>query len=153
MHNDTNESGYQDSGYEEKKRFLKRYSNQRNKVDMLSRRLDALRDRITSIRSPIISGMPRGGTPVTVADLIADQVDLEERIERGTEKAREIKREIIDYIDLLDNPDQIEVLESRFIGGISFENIAEEMGYSSRYVITLHRKGLDSLPPPPVSSY
>ena len=59
-----------------KKKYLSRYINNLRKVERLERKLDILKDRLTSIRSPSCSGMPRGGSPYTVEDMIVDVADL-----------------------------------------------------------------------------
>lgn len=89
--------------------------------------------------------MPRGGTPVTEADLVSDKVDLEKRIEQIRAERHTVKNEIIDLIDTLDDPKLIEILESHTIDGYTFEQIAEFMGYTERYIYMLYRDALKKL--------
>jgi DNA-directed RNA polymerase specialized sigma subunit len=89
--------------------------------------------------------MPRGGQPVTMADLIADKTELEERIESLKEKQKDIRREIIREIDTLDDYRHTDVLESFFIKCMSLEDIADELGYTPRHVYRLYSEAVKIL--------
>lgn len=130
---------------ENKKRFLKRYRKTMKCVDRLKNKLAFLEDRMTSIKSPNLSGMPRGGTPVTIADLISDKDDLIERIDRLERKAKQIKAEILSEIDALDDDRYCDVLEAYFIDRHSLEDVAEIMGYSERHTYTLYKEAIAEL--------
>lgn len=128
-----------------KKRFLKRYRKNLACIRRLEEKLVILDERITAVKSPSLSGMPRGGTPVTLADLVSDKVDLENRIERLKAKGKKLKSEIYEEIDSLEDPRYCEVLEAHFIEGLTFESIAEEMGYTERHVYTLYSEAISLL--------
>ena len=128
-----------------RKRYLKRYRKNRALIDRLSDKVAALDDRIYGLRSPVISDMPRGGKRVEVSDLIADREELERRIDRLECKGKEIKSEILDQIDGLDDPRYAEVLESFFIDCKDFYQIAEEMDYTERHIIRLYSEGILAL--------
>ena len=84
-----------------KKRSLKRYRKNLACIRRLEEKLVNLDERITAIKLPSLSGMPRGGTPVTLADLVSDKVDLEKRIEKLKAKSRNLKEAIYAEIDSL----------------------------------------------------
>lgn len=128
-----------------KKRSLKRYRKNLACIKRLEEKLVILDERITAVKSPSLSGMPRGGTPVTLADLVSDKVDLEKRIERLKVKGKKLKSEIYEEIDSLEDPRYCEVLEAHFIEGLTFESIAEEMGYTERHVYTLYSEAISLL--------
>lgn len=128
-----------------KKRSLKRYRKNLACIRRLEEKLVILDERITAVKSPSLSGMPRGGTPVTLADLVSDKVDLENRIERLKAKGKKLKSEIYEEIDSLEDPRYCEVLEAHFIEGLTFESIAEEMGYTERHVYTLYSEAISLL--------
>ena len=127
-----------------KKRFLKRYRNNLACISRLELKLKILDERITAIKSPNYSGMPRGGVPVTLDDLLADKDDLERRIKKLRVKGREYKRSIYEAIDSIEDPRYCEILEAHFIGGLSIEDIAEEMGYTTRHVYTLYAEAISN---------
>lgn len=128
-----------------KKKSLKRYRNNQNKIYRLEGKLALLDDRIKTIKSPTFSGMPRGGVPVTIDDLMSDKLDLEDRIKRLKDKGRDFKREICEEIDSLEDPRYCDVLELFFIDCMEFGDIAEELGYTERHVITLYSEAIEIL--------
>ncbi len=128
-----------------KKRFLKRYRKNLACVERLETKLEITEERITSLKSPSLSGMPRGGVPVTIDDLMSDKMDLEARIKRLKEKSRGLKREICEEIDSLEDSTDCEILEAFFIDGLSFEEIAEDLGYTERRVIARYSEAIKIL--------
>jgi hypothetical protein len=128
-----------------KKRFLKRYRKNLNCIVRLEGKLALLESKLNSVRTSNLSGMPRGGTPVTDADLIADKIDLENRIERLKEKGKRLKREILEEIDTLDDPRYIAILEGCFIDCLSMEDIADNEGYTVRHVYSLYHDAVRTL--------
>lgn len=128
-----------------KKQSLKRYRKNVACIERLEKKLVLLDERITSIRSPSFSDMPRGGVPVTIDDLMSDKIDLEDRIKRLKAKSRDLKNAVCEEIDSLEDPRYCEILEAHFIDGLSFEDIAEEMGYTERNVIKLYSEAITLL--------
>lgn len=129
----------------EKKRFLKRYRKNLNCIVRLEEKLDLLNIKLTSARTSNLSGMPRGGIPVTMEDLVADKEDLEKRIKRLKEKGKRLKNEILEEIDSLDDPRYCEILEGFFIECLSLEDIAEQENYTVRHVYRLYHKAVETL--------
>lgn len=127
------------------KRYMKRYRRNAALITRLKIKLETLNERIYSLRSPKLSDMPRGGDPVTIADLVADKAELEERIKRLSGKGYSLKSEITALIDDLDDVRYAEILEAFFIDCKDFDTIAEEMGYTKRHVIRLYSEGLAAL--------
>ena len=128
-----------------KKRSLKRYRKNLACIRRLEKKLVKLDERITVIKPPSLSGMPRGSTPVTHADLISDKVDLENRIERLKAKSHDLKKEVCEEIDCLEDTRYCEVLEAYFIDELSFESIADEMNYTVRHVYNLYKEAISLL--------
>lgn len=126
----------------QKKRYLKRYRKNIACVKRLEGKLANITDRLEAIRSPNLSGMPRGGVPVAKEDLISDKIDLENRIERLKAKSRDLKASVCELIDTLEDPRYCEILEAHFIDGISFEDIADDMGYTERRVYALYAEAI-----------
>ena len=137
---------------ERKKRSLKRYRKNLACIKRLEDKLDNIEDRLSSIRSTNLSGMPRGGVPVTSADLLADKDDLERRIKRLKQKGENLKERIYEEIDSLEESRYCEVLESYFIDGLTLEDIAEEMGYTERHIYTLYKEAITALVVTEISS-
>lgn len=129
-----------------KKRFLKRYKKNIALIVRLKDKIEDLNKRMYTLRSPKLSGMPRGGDPITIEDLTAEKVDLENRIKRLESKGKRYKSEILDKIDDLDDPRYAEILESFFIDCKDFDTIAEETGYNVRHVIRLYSEAVQLVP-------
>lgn len=130
---------------ERKKRSLKRYRKNIACIGRLEEKLMSLDERIKSVRSPNLSGMPRGGTPVSIEELLSDKIDLEKRIERLKGKGKKLKDEILEEIDSLEDPRYCEILESFFIDCIPLEDIAETEGYTIRHVYRLYSEAVTYL--------
>lgn len=133
------------TNFEELKLYLGRYSDLNRRYNSLLKKYEIINQRLNAPKSPALSGMPRGGTPVTQADLVSEKIDLEKRIERIRAERRTVKNEIVDLIDTLNDPKLIEILESHAIDGYTFEQIAEFMGYTERYIYDLYRNALEQL--------
>ena len=127
------------------KRWLKRYRRNVDCIERLKNKLEQLEDRLTSIKTPNLSGMPRGGVPVSVEELLSDKFDLERRIGKLEKKGRNYKIEILDEIDTLDDPRYCEVLESYLIDCISLDDIANKEGYSIRHIYRLYSEAVEEI--------
>lgn len=136
---------YEIQEIEHKKRSLKRYKKNLACIDRLEGKLALLDERIKSVKTPSLSGMPRGGTPITAADLIADKMELEERIERLKRKKSDLKRQILEEIDTLEDPRYCEILEAFFIDCLSLDEIADNEGYTIRHVYRLYSEAITLL--------
>ena len=128
-----------------KKRSLRRYQKNKSCITRLEEKLYDLELRLSSPRSPNMSGMPRGGTPVTTSDLIADKMELEERISRLKEKGKILKRDILAEIDTLEDSRYCEILEAYFIDGYTLSEIAEDNGYTDRHIYRLYSEAITIL--------
>lgn len=131
---------------EQKKRWLKRYRKNRQLITRLEEKLQKVDERLYKIKSPNFSGEPRGGTPPTQAELIADKMEIQMRINQLSQRGAQIKAEILDKIDELDDVRYAAVLEAYFIDGLTFEEIAEkETGYTVRHVLRLYGEALNNM--------
>lgn len=128
-----------------KKRYLKRYKKNMACIARLETKYKLLDEKIKSVKSPSLSGMPRGGVPVTIEELMSDKLDLEDRIKRLKKKSRKFKTEILEEIDSLDDPRYCEILEAFFIDCIPLEDIAENEGYTVRHTYRLYSEAISLL--------
>ena len=130
---------------ENKKNSLKRYRKNLACLARLEEKLKVLDERIKSVRSPNYSGMPRGSTPITTEDLLADKEELETRVKRLRSRSRKLKLEILAEIDTLEDDRYCEILEAHFIDGYTLEKVADIMGYTERHIYSLYKKALVNL--------
>lgn len=113
----------------------------------IDRRIDRLieeRDRLESTLTRGVgqlTGMPRGGghdwtdTAIRVADLTA-------RIGEEIRALCAIKREVSEAIDQVEDKRAREVLTLRYRNYMTWDQIAEELHYTDRWVFILHGRGL-----------
>ena len=78
-------------------------------------------------------------------ELLSDKEDLENRIARLKSKNAQVKKEILEEIDTLEDAKHIEVLESYFIDGLTIEEIADYIGYTPRHTYRLYDEALKLL--------
>lgn len=128
-----------------KKRYLNRYNKIRESISDIESQVSDLEARITSLSSPGFSDMPRGGTPVTKAELICRKIELEERLKRFKTKSDVLRRETLDEIDRLIDIRYIKVLESIYIDGRDTVDTASYLGYHSRHVERLYSEAINEL--------
>ena len=129
----------------EVKRFLRRYEYNEDRIKELEEELELLQERATSVSSPQLSDMPRGGVKKTKEDIIAEIDILERRVDRLIVKRRALKEEIEMVIDDLGDPKLCKVLDLYYIEFKTLEQIADEMCYTVRYVGELYHKALNAI--------
>lgn len=126
----------------QKKRSLRRYRKNLSCIKRLENKIAQLDERMLKIKSTNLSGMPRGGVPITIDDLMSDKLDLENRVKRLKLKSRGLKNAVCEEIDSLEDPLQCEVLEAFFIDCKSIEDIAEELGYTDRHIYSVYSEAI-----------
>lgn len=123
----------------------KEYLNQARQLDQRIAAREAERDRIIALaagaRSPQLTGMPRGG-----------QHDWTNAVDRAVDMTSDITREIMELVRLKAEinrtiaavPDERcrTLLELRYRSYLTWEQIAERMGYDVRWVYRLHGEAL-----------
>ena len=112
------------------------------RIDRLIGERDALWARMETVRSPVISDMPKGGRGRDWTDTVDALVDLCGDIDREIRELCRVKREVIDAIDAVEDMRLRRVLELRYRSYMSWEAIAEELGYDIRWVYRLHGMAL-----------
>lgn len=128
-----------------KKRYLKRYKKNLALIERLNNKVVELETRITSLSSPILSDMPKGGIPITKEDLVEEKLETLERIKRLKTRGKRLKVDILEKIDELEDIRYAEIAESFFIECMDFDTIANSMGYSTRHVINLYTEAISKI--------
>ena len=130
---------------EKLKDYLRRYRVNVLLIARLENKRRSLDDKICKVKSPDYSGMPRGGIPVSVEELLSDKLEIEKRINRLKEKGKKLKSEILEKIDELEDTRHAEILELYFIECKDFRTIAEATGYTERHVIRLYSEAINRM--------
>lgn len=120
------------------KEYLSRARTLQNAIDIKIDQLKRLREKVSFLKSPTISDMPKatGGYDWTKAvDML---VDLEGQYQREIGAMMREWLEIKDAIAMVDDSRYRDLLEARYINGWSWSEIAKHMDYHIRYVYRMH---------------
>lgn len=126
----------------EVKNVLIQYRKINTMIRHLEWKLEEKESSLTGVKSGKLTGMPRGGAPITIADALADKVDLERRIEKMKIVAVQKKEIVQSYIDTVMSPRHNDFLTMYYIKCMSVEEIADSMPCSVRHAWRLYREGL-----------
>lgn len=128
----------------------KEYLNQGYRIN---EHIDAKLEQIALLRelaaktNIILSDMP--GNPnhdnSKVENTIVKIISLEEEINDDVDKLVEFKKELMEVIDRVDDPQERLLLTLRYLNFFSWEEIAVKMNYSIRNVHNIHSKALDDI--------
>ena len=102
---------------------------------------ERLESKLTTGRIANLSGMPRGGG-YDWTDTVANVIRLTEQINAEINHLCAVKRMVNDAIDAVEDSRYRRVLELRYRNYMSWEQIAEEVGYDARHVQRLHGEAL-----------
>lgn len=112
--------------------FLEQVRRQPMEVRAAERQLDQLRAEAVSLKSPQlgdkVQNNAQGGLEVIVSRLEAQQAEVQEKwntLITMRDKAQKL-------IDLLPDPGQRGIMTEYYILGLTWEKVAEEMGYDER---------------------
>jgi hypothetical protein len=124
------------------KEFLRRARSVDRRVDEAQERVKRLRARLEAGRMSSVTGMPRGGGSdwTETADRL---IELEQVVNQRTRELVRWKLAAIDAIRAVEEPRLAEVLELYYIDGLTWEQVAQRMGFKDvRWVYELHGRAL-----------
>lgn len=129
------------------KQFLKRAYKLNVKIDSKLEQLEQLKSlalRVTSVLKPDVvanSSGPISPMENAVVKIIMAETEIKDVIERFID----VKKNIGENLDLLDNENERLLLEMRYLCFYSWEQIAVRMNICVSYTYELHRNALKSL--------
>lgn len=88
---------------------------------------------------------PNHKTEAPFEKCISEIAEMEEKIRSEVRELIEVKNRMISTIRMLSDVDCQSVLELRYINYMSWEDIADEMHYSLRWIYSLHGRALAEL--------
>ena len=128
--------------------FLKRYRTADRKIQMLTDEIEKI-ENMASGGAISIDGQPHGkGASDKVASAATAAADLREKLAAWILEQEEIKREIINVLSELDDPNHLQVLRLRYMTDDTSEtwtNIAYIMDRSERQVQRIHGHALQEV--------
>lgn len=123
--------------------FLSRARTLDGEIDCKLEQVMRLRSRLTSC-TRLLTDVPGGGT-TDWTDTVARVLELEEEINGDINRLIDLKREIRERIDAVENPTHRQLLELRYLCGMSWRKIAGKMHYSEDWVKEMHTHALEAL--------
>lgn len=130
---------------EMKKDYLRRYRVNVLLVRRLENKHRNIDEKLYKVKSPNYSGMPRGGVPFSIEDLISKKLEIEKRIARLKAKGEKIREEILEKIDELEDTRHVEIMELYFIECKDFRTMASETGYTERHIFRLYSEAINRM--------
>ena len=128
----------------------KEYLSQAMHIDQ---RINSKLEQVTRLRenatncTVALSDMPRPDSPnkQRMEETICKIVDLEQEINADIDRLVDLKAEARKAINAVTDPDQQLILELRYLCYKSWEEIAEEIGYSETWIHKLHGRALQCI--------
>ena len=120
-------------------KYLESYKWLNAEIEDDEERLARLDARLYSPGAVNISDMPKGGQPVTMDSLVAQKMELEERINRKCMK----RRAVLDSIERMANARDRLILKYRFVDDLTHDEVAERINYSNMQVRRYYEEALE----------
>ena len=115
------------------------------KIRILKRNIAALRSLATSLSAPLGGDrVQSSGTSDRVGRIVADIADAESEMDKEIQRLAELRLEAIRMVQALPEPEQ-SIMRLRFITGLTWEKVAEEVGYTERSCYLIYGKAISTL--------
>lgn len=130
----------------EAKKYLSQAFGLNQRIESKLGQIDNLNDLATKA-TITYSDMPKnpnqGGS--RMEDTIIKIVSLQEEISWEMDQLVDLKKDIVQRINAVDNPELQTILELRYLSFMRWEEIAIELGYGIDNIFRLHRNALDEI--------
>ena len=128
---------------EEKKEYLRGYQEARKREKRIEDEIQRLRaDKM--FPSLLIDDMPHGTDKKDLSDYAAKLDEQIRELSKELDDKAKIYNDITKRINKLGNSVEQDVLTHKYIAGMSWQEIAEEMGYSRQHIHRLHGRALNN---------
>jgi len=128
----------------------KEYLNQAygldRRIDSKLEQLSALKDMATKTTSVMSDDVVSHTRNVhSMQDVIAKIIDMQAEINADIDQLVDLKREIMQVVKAVQNPEHQTLLELRYLCFKSWEDVAEELGYNVRHIYRLHDEAVEQI--------
>ena len=115
-------------------------------IDRKIREIESLRA-LAQKTSGVLSNMPRSTSPdmQPLETVTAKIVDLEMEVALDIDMLVDLKRELTDVINQVQNQEYQNLLALRYLCGESWDRIAQDMGYCLRRIYQIHEDAIKSI--------
>ncbi len=129
------------------KEYLRQLGRAEANIKAKKERLAALRDIACSPASPVISDMPKAPPRNTsrIENMVMKMLELEDEIRSDEAALREEKTEALERIGMIPDPECQTILIARYFRNQTWEEIAQSMFYTERWIYKLHGRALQEL--------
>jgi DNA-directed RNA polymerase specialized sigma24 family protein len=129
------------------KEYLRQLARFEANIKAKKERLFVLKEMARSVRSPVISDMPKNSPSETsrLEESVMKVISLESEITDDEARLVAEKTKALEMIGRLKNPDYQTVLISRYFKNESWDQIASDMFFTERWIYTLHGRALQEL--------
>ena len=127
------------------KQYLKQAYRLNELINSDLEELSQLRAFSTSISSPNLSGeVVSGSRPqeAKFANAVLKIVDLENKINDEVDRYVDLKDEIREKVITIESKDEKLILQKRYLCFLTWERIAEDLGFTTQWVHELHKRAL-----------
>lgn len=104
--------------------------------------IQQLKDRASQLRGMRLTGMPRSGQRADMTRVVDDIIDAENELVAQCQQLMGVLGEVKQAVDAVENPLWRQLLTYRYVACLSWEEVAEHMGYDTRYIYKLHNNAL-----------
>ena len=123
----------------EKKKILMSYKRLAQQEKAIIEQIDEL----TLLKSPRLDGMPHGSPdPKDLSEIVSLADRLFDRWQKLLTKKHAALSAITDALERMPSETEKTLLMLRYISGLTFEQVAVEMGYSWRHTLRIHGQAL-----------
>ena len=122
-------------------RYLSRVRRINERITRLLEEKRRWRD-LALCRSPGISPAPGGGPTVKPEDKM---LEVEEEINQEIDHLQEVRKEVKGAISGVEDDTLRTLLEYRYLDGLTWEQVAERIPCTERWVYKLHKKALKKI--------
>ena len=131
--------------HRKKIKYLSQYRYLNSEIDRKIRELEMWRGKIYNVTSTL-SDMPKGKSRSnTIENGVIIITDIENNINDEIDKLVDLRKEIENKIEVIEDLKLKELLKCRYLDFKSWEEIAYKSGISWRWVYSLHEKALDEI--------
>lgn len=125
------------------KEYLQQALRLDERINSKISQIESLRELATKCTSTI-TGMPHNPSPSQspMADAVCKIIDLQDEINRDIDHLVDLKRELVGVIRNVEDVECRLLLELRYLCFMSWEDIAVQMGYTTRNIHYLHKQAL-----------
>ena len=117
------------------------------RIDSKLEQIESLYALATKVTSPAINDMP--GSPNRnihqMEDVIVKVLEMRDELKKSAKELLELKQQIMGVIEMVEDTDQRTLLELRYLCFKTWEDIAVDMNFGTRYIHILHGKALSEV--------